>query len=190
MARRALFHVQNHEQSQAALFLGLLKRAKACFVFAATACVFALLMLAPRVALALIVPVCEHDVLSRAPAAKLETSCEGSNDAQADPGDPNAAPMCDEQGVSREAPPRILPIVDARIDAIGSAACSTEFEGPAVGPQEGKAPLPSSSVFGELASLFTLDAIAKSPLTGFSSFVPVEGRPRLGYGRGVYHPPR
>ncbi len=184
MARRAHMPATGHPP------LRLQRRIKACFVFAAAACVFALLMLAPRLALALIVPVCEHDVQSMAPAVKLETSCENAHDSQADPGDVNAAPMCGEQGVSKEAPPRILPIVDARIEALATAFCSSEFDGPACGSQDGKAPVHSGPVLAEPALPSLTDALPQTPLSGFSSFVPVEGRPRLGYGRGVFHPPR
>lgn len=167
-----------------------LPRMKAWFAFAAAACVFVWMMLAPRMAFAVIVPVCEHDVASKAPSAVLESSCD-NGEAGTDVGDPNAAPMCDERGMSREAPPRILPIADARIEAMTGAGCGFASEGPAIGPDGGKSPLSPNAAAVNVAALSPLEAIGPSPLAGLlPSFIPSFDLPRLGFGRGVYHPPR
>jgi hypothetical protein len=160
---------------------------RALFARLAGAVVFALALLIPFRASAAIVPACEVDVETRAPATPLESSCntaEGSDHVV----DSVAAPMCGDQGVSAIAPPRLLPIADARIEA--RTSCSGVETGPSCGPNTGDPPAISSSATFERAMLDTALVVPPSPFLELADSVDPSGGPRAGFGATIYHPPR
>jgi hypothetical protein len=155
------------------------------------AIVFALAMLVPFRAGAAIVPACEVDVETRSPAMPLESACDnaltmdgGSDHAV----DSVAAPMCGEQGISTIAPPRLLPVADARIDA--RTSCSTADHGPSVGPRSGDPPALSGSATLERATLDARLFVRPPPFTEMAGFPEPSGGPRAGFDIAIYHPPR
>lgn len=150
---------------------------------------FALALVAPMRARAAIVPVCEDERMTIV-APPDEPSCTVLTSVDDATGETMAAPICDPRGASAVAPPRILPITDARIDA--APGCDGGVPWPQVGPNS-RHPAPVS----ELASAppqtvlvpdFVLPAPAQ-PVASFS-FEPPPGGPRPGVEQGVYHPPR
>lgn len=160
---------------------------RALFARVVGAVVFALAMLVPFRASAAIVPACEVDVETRAPAPQLESSCDG--DSGSDHAvDSVAAPMCGEQGVSVLAPPRLLPVADARIEARHS--CSGFERGPSIGPHTGDPPSISSSATLERAVLDAGLVVPPSPLLELGGFPAPTGGPRAGFAENIYHPPR
>jgi hypothetical protein len=160
---------------------------RALFARVVGAVVFALALLIPFRASAAIVPACEVDVETRAPATPLETSCD-TTDGSDHAVDSVAAPMCGDQGISAIAPPRLLPIADARIEARPS--CSGIETGPSCGPQTGDPPAISSSATFERATLDTALVVPPPPFLELASSVEPSGGPRAGFGISIYHPPR
>jgi hypothetical protein len=163
---------------------------------------FALVTLVPALARAALVPACEHDPLTRMPVEWLrpvqqhEHEHEHESDActlraavpQEDLGDVRVAAMCDDRGASVIAPPRILPIGDARIEA---APCSVDLTGPFAGPGTPHAPsLVGGPALAEHAVLDGSGVIPEASCEVSPAFPPVAGGPRVGFGRGIDHPPR
>lgn len=147
--------------------------------------VFALAMIVPFRASAAIVPACEVDVETRAP---IESSCDsaGRDDHASDS---VAAPMCGEQGVSAIAPPRLMPVADARIEA--RSACSSFEQGPSVSPQSNDPPALTGSAMLERATLDASLVVRPAPFLDIIALpAPIGGRPLAGFGDDVYHPPR
>ncbi|UQA55133.1 hypothetical protein [Polyangium aurulentum] len=158
------------------------------------AAVFAVTWLAPRMAIAAIVPACENDAWSSAPLA--QPSGESVNDCASvagpveEEGDPQVAPMCDPRGASALAPGRVHPMTDARIEA-GGACDGGKIFGPSLVPahdDHGSASAAWAVVDpAHLDQTFELRPVYSIELPVF----PVEiGAPRAGFDRGVYHPPR
>lgn len=159
---------------------------RALFARVVGAVVFALAMLVPFRASAAIVPACEVDMESRVPATRLESSCDGEGGDHSV--DSVAAPMCGEQGVSVLAPPRLLPIADARIEA--RSACGSVELGPSIGPQTGDPPALSGSATLERAMLDTAFVVPPAPLLELAGLPEPTGGPRPGFADTIYHPPR
>jgi hypothetical protein len=155
--------------------------------------IFAVAWLAPSIASAAIVPVCDNDAWSSAPLA--EPAAETVNDCVSlaapaeEEGDPQVAPMCDSRGASALAPGRVHPMTDARIEA--SASCDGKIFGPSLVPahdDQGSA----SAAWAVIDPAHLDQTIELRP--AFSVELPVfpaeTGAPKAGFDRGVYHPPR
>jgi hypothetical protein len=173
----------------------------------------AVMMLAPAIARAALIPECEaHDQLTRMPVewvaptppppsadscdAGVGLTMEGDRPAQlvAAPhpdelGDTRLAPMCDERGACVVAPPRIHPVADDRIEA--GTRCGWDSSGPLVAP--GPRHSPDALTSPMLAQHAVLDALAMVPPAPSELAAPFprpSGGPRIGYARGIDHPPR
>jgi hypothetical protein len=164
----------------------------------------AVISFAPRAASAAILPACENHPLTQMPvewlavaaaAAQLD-ACAGSDGAadaammdDVDGGDPRVAAMCDDRGASVIAPPRVLPVVDARIDAPSS--CGAEASGPscAPAPDDGSAAL-TGFALAEQGMLSGVDLVPPAPSELGPPFSMVDGSPLPGVKRGIEHPPR
>ncbi len=182
----------------------LLQRLVSCLAFAAA-------LLAPSWARATLLPACDaHDqLLTRGPVIEwaMPTVLDGSDVCDAGSPNPSDAPtagqaaaedvgdsrvpaMCDERGASMIAPPRILPMTDARIMA--TPGCANDGGSPlASAPGSHRAPVPSASA--ALAEHAVLDARPTVPPPGSElapSFPPVLGGARSGHPRGIEYPPR
>jgi hypothetical protein len=156
---------------------------------------FAAALFAPAVARAAFLPACENHPLTMGPEARptepAPDACSPGDrleqDAVVGPGSRVAA-MCDARGASVVAPQRILPIADARIDAV--PGCGAE-PGPHVGPGPERSPLGGPVV--ALAEHAILAGFELPPPV-FSELVPpfpvVAGAARPGERRGIDHPPR
>jgi hypothetical protein len=149
----------------------------------------AFVLILPLRARAAIVPVCDDDRMTPAPA-QGEPSCAVVTSVDDVTGETSAAPICDPRGASAVAPPRILPLTDARIDAV--PGCDGDELSPSIGPGS-RSPLPA----GELASApqhaMLFPALVVPPASAtvvLSPCTPVAGGPLAGVARGVYHPPR
>lgn len=152
---------------------------------------FALAMVLPLRAGAAILPLCEDDAMSTSPLAQAEPepSCTVVTSVDEATGETSAAPICDPRGASAVAPPRLLAVSDARIDA--APGCDEGVSGPVVG-QGSRDAIPGGELGGyalyavlapapELAALWEAVLLAPTP--------PVLG-PRAGISRRVDHPPR
>lgn len=150
---------------------------------------FALALVLPLRARAAIVPVCEDDQMTIV-APPDEPSCTVLTSVDDATGETRAAPICDPRGASSVAPPRTLPITDARIDA--APGCDGGDLWPRVGPNS-RHPGPVSELSSPpqqalLVPQLVLPA-AWAPVA-LVSFLAVPGGPRSGVEQGVYHPPR
>jgi hypothetical protein len=161
-----------------------------CLAFAAT-------LLVPFAARAAFLPACESHEWSGVPSLAVLGAPEAAPDAcsavrHADDDntiDVRVAAMCDARGASMIAPPRVLPIADARIDA--APGCGFDLGGPHVGPAPDHAPVAAAA--HALAEHATLDVVAKvppAPSALLPAYPPVGGYARPGHARGVDHPPR
>lgn len=149
-----------------------------------------LVLLLPLRAHATIVPLCEDDRITLVPAPS-EPSCTVVTRVDDVTGETSAAPICDPRGATAIAPPRILPMTDARIDAVPGCD-GGELSSPRVGPRSHD-PLAA----GELGcatqpALLLPDLVVPPAYVNLApaSCTPVAGGPRLGVARGIYHPPR
>jgi hypothetical protein len=173
-----------------------------CLAFAAT-------LLVPFAARAAFVPACENHEWSvdravslsdGAPApsgvflpslAALESegACSAARDADDELGDPRVAALCDARGASMPAPPRVLPIADARIDA--EPGCGFDLSTPHVGPAPHHAPaLAAAHALAQHAILDVLAQIPPAPSALLPDYPAVEGAALPGHERGIDHPPR
>ncbi|WP_437593230.1 hypothetical protein [Sorangium sp. So ce1000] len=154
-----------------------------------TVLTFALALVFPLTARAVIVPVCEDDRMTIV-APPDEPSCTVLTSVDEATGETRDAPICDPRGASSVAPPRTLPITDARIEAAPGCAGS-EFA-PMVGPNS-RHPGPVSELSSAPQHALLLPELVLpapwAPVALFS-FIAVSGGPRPGMEQGVYHPPR
>ena len=175
----------------------LLKRLLVCFAFAAA-------FVVPAIARAAFIPECEaHDQVTRLPAewAPAIPSALPPDECPAPPsavapslgadelGDSRVPAMCDDRGASVIAPQRILPITDARIEAV--PGCGTDASAPVIGPGPKHPPLAGAAP--ALVEHASLDALSLLPATWSElapAFPPVTGGPRCGFAPGIDHPPR
>ncbi|WP_437909324.1 hypothetical protein WME95_16525 [Sorangium sp. So ce327] len=154
-----------------------------------TVLTFALALVLPLTARAAIVPVCEDDRMTIV-APPDEPSCTVLTSVDDATGETRYAPICDPRGASSVAPPRTLPITDARIDA--APGCAGSDGGPMVGPNS-RHPGPVSELSSAPQQALLLpDLVLPAPhaSVSLSSFAAVSGGPRPGVAQGVYHPPR
>jgi hypothetical protein len=158
--------------------------ARAFTARAIAAAAFALAVLLPLRASAAIVPACEPDVVTWMPVA-FETSCGSDENPIADG---IAAPICDPDGASAVAPPRLLPIPDARIEAV--PACDEASIGPMVGPRGNDHPAITSPAIIDHATLTGGLVVPPAPLLACVGAPEPAGGPRAGVAEDVYHPPR
>lgn len=162
---------------------------------------FALAICLPFQASAAILAVCDDDALTRAPAPAValppesthgpghDPSCEVLAGVDEDSGEINAAPLCDQRGVSITAPPRIYPIADARIEA--APGCGDAELSPAIGPGP-QDPSHSAQSLATPPPAVLVPELALPPPPGAEAAPPphIAGGPRRGFDRGIDHPPR
>jgi hypothetical protein len=157
----------------------LAMRALAVFAFVVT-------VLLPLRASATIIPTCENDTSTKMPVT-LEMSCEEAAEAAVAEGTP--APICDPAGASAIAPPRILPIPDARIEA--APICGEKMSvGPSIGPRTGDHPALSSPAILDQTTLLDDIMVPPAPFLESVDAPPPAGGPSAGVRDDVYHPPR
>lgn len=151
---------------------------------------FALALVLPLRAGAAIVPICEDEPMTLAPPpVPSEPACAIVTSVDEVTGETSAAPICDPRGASSIAPPRILPIADARIDA--APGCNGQDAWPSVGPSSR-----DSAPGGDLAgppqrALLSPELVVPGPAElVVLAFAAPPGGPRAGVEQGVYHPPR
>jgi hypothetical protein len=96
--------------------------------------------------------------------------------------------MSGEQGVSAIAPPRLLPIADARIEA--GPSCSSIDLGPTIGPRGTDSTLLQSPGITDQGMLGAVTLVQPPPFLEMIDVTEPTGGPRSGFGNGVYHPPR
>jgi hypothetical protein len=166
---------------------------------------FAGAFLAPMLARAALIPTCDaHDQLSRMPAPTDADAADAgppaacsfaalAAQAAADEelGDPRAAAMCDPRGASILAPQRVLPIADARLDAVPCHDGADDGSAPTIGAGSDHPPLSGPTV--ALAQHAVLDTALLIPPPGEEPappFPPAPGGPRAGFDKGIDHPPR
>ncbi|WP_437818935.1 hypothetical protein [Sorangium sp. So ce1078] len=151
---------------------------------------FALALVLPLRARAAIVPVCDDDRMTIVAPPPDEPSCTVLTSVDDATGETRAAPICDPRGASSVAPPRTLPITDARIDA--APGCEGSDPWPRVGPNS-RHPGPVSELSSSPQQALLVPELvlpaASAPVALFS-FLAVPGGPRSGVEQGVYHPPR
>lgn len=174
------------------------RSARAFLVRALSALAFVAAVVLPRWASAVILPLCEHDAMTLMPVSSLERELEGSTsispppppcDEATDGGDSSAAPICDPDGASAVAPPRLLPVADARIEAVPSCGESS-FVGPSIGPQRGDHPALTSPAVVDHAALTAALLVPPAPFVECAVFPAPTGGPRAGVANGVFRPPR
>lgn len=169
-----------------------LKRLVSWLAFVATLLVIALV---PRGADAAILPACENHPVTPMPAEWLAAlaqpdSCVAADMARDDDaGDVRVAAMCDDRGASVVAPPRLLPIADARIDAASS--CGGEIAGPSCSPAQQDSPLgPPAFALAEQGVLGGVVMVPPAPSELGPAFPMVAGAALPGVARDIEHPPR
>ncbi len=159
--------------------------------------------LAPAIARATLLPACEgHDQMTRMPAEwaaptptllQPKDACDAgapeAKPAQEDLGDTRVAAMCDERGASVIAPPRILPMTDARIEA--APGCGFDPSNPVASPGPQHGPVASASpALAEHAVLDGMPLVPPASSEPAPPFPPIAGGARTGFHRGIDHPPR
>jgi hypothetical protein len=185
------------------------QRLGVCIAFAVALVVPLLLATTARAAL---LPACEaRESITQMPAewmppaaredaAPAEDACtphEGgdvhgrSGKAEEDWGDVRVAAMCDARGASVIAPPRILPIADARIEAV--PGCTADSATSPATLRSGSRSSPVGAAAPALAEHAVLDVTDLVPPASSElgpPFPPARGGPRSGVARGIDHPPR
>jgi len=138
---------------------------------------------------AAILPVCDKgDVASVAPAPP-EPVCEVVTTVDDVTGTTKAAPICDPRGASAVAPPRVLPIADARIESAPS--CTSDDLAFAFTPSRDDAPpAPTVSPLVDPARLCEPLALPWSGYVETENFLQAVSAPRAGVRREVDRPPR
>jgi hypothetical protein len=148
----------------------------------------AFVLLFPGRARATMLPVCEADpAVSMPPAAEPTCEIVVSNDEVT--GQTTAAPICDPSGASAIAPPRILPVSDARIWGASSGCAFDEINsalGRAHDDQQGF----GTSPLGQDAVLPEVPTVLPAPFVGRLPVHPRGEEAEPGYTADVYHPPR
>lgn len=134
----------------------------------------------------MIIPTCENDALSQMPLT-LNMSCDEA--AEAALADGSAAPICDPSGASAIAPPRLLPIADARIESAPGCGDSAEA-GPMIGPHRGDHPALTSSAILDQTTLAADLFVPPAPFLESADLPAPAGGPRAGARKDIYHPPR
>jgi hypothetical protein len=153
---------------------------------AASLLLFSLLLLSPLRAMALLLPICETE----APVTRMpDPSCELVTAVDDETGKTSVAPICDPRGLSAIAPPRILPVADARIEA--SRPCGHDDGTPLLGPRPDDSGSPVAAHV-TLAATIPLEPPGSAPRAeaALIDWREPAGGPRAGVSRDVYHPPR
>ena len=155
---------------------------------------FAGALLVPLSARAAFLPACENrEVASIAlpvqdaapPSDMLASSCDGAVDHD---DDSRVPAMCDPRGASVIAPPRILPIGDARIDAVRK--CAFGSSRPVIGPSPNDSPAHDVSfAIADPAVLAIPDLVPPAPSGEAPPFPAVTGGARPGALRSIERPP-
>ncbi len=162
---------------------------------------FAGAMFAPRAAFAAFFPVCEaHDAMSIVGVGRAIASGDDRDDRDAcsdaakpptsandDLGDTSVAAMCDVRGASVVAPPRIVPIHDARIEAARS--CFTLKSAPSFNPSPDDAPASPNAVAIEPVALVSSIRVPAADFIVLAFAVHHDG-PREGFTPTLERPPR
>jgi hypothetical protein len=141
----------------------------------------------PSPALAAMLPACEVE-----PAATMvppaEPVCDVIESSDEATGETSAAPICHPDGASAIAPPRILPVSDARIDAAPSCGDDGLSQGLGQVPLQDQVSVARGA--GDVAILPQAPAVLPAQhevqLPSLATFE----RASSGFHRGIYHPPR
>lgn len=124
--------------------------------------------------------------------AEKEEACslgETTNSDLADAGNSRVAAMCSEYGASMVAPGRVLPVVDARLDA--APGCGSDVSAPVAGPGPDDVPIgPPAFALADHGVLAGGLAVPPASFTLAPPFTPLPGGPRAGVKHGIEHPPR
>jgi len=157
-------------------------------------------LLAPSVAQAAILPACESHELTPTPPEWLaptptilpdacSSTVTGDMVAE-DLGDVRVPAMCSESGASVVAPPRVLPIIDARLDAAPGCG-GGEVQSAAIGADSNDAPagpptfaLPSHALLGDGLLVLPAWSTLAPPFPADASVA------RAGVKHTIDHPPR
>ena len=150
---------------------------------------FAMGLFMPSRAGATILALCEPQAAASMTPLPGEQTCEIAFAADDDIGSTSAAPMCDLRGLSIVAPPRILPISDARAEP-GRRGCGVSAAAVYLSPGPRDNPLPLSAVSSEFTSLAVLAALPPPREATTLQFLSYGGAPRAGVLRDVFRPPR
>jgi hypothetical protein len=154
---------------------------------------FAWAWLAPGLARAAFVPICDAPAVASSIPLPPEPVCAIVVTAIDDStGETSVAPICDPRGASAIAPPRILPVSDARLEA--TPECGDDATATAVTSGHNESPSHATSfVIGEIGipavaqSIPRRDRLLLAELDDLHTEI---GGPRSAMGRAVYHPPR
>ncbi len=157
---------------------------------------FVAVWLFPSQSFAAILPACEADFETRTalpPDAPMESCESAANRGDGTRGDDidnsRAAPICDAQGASAVAPPRIRGIADVRFER--SRPCEAQDSArAAVQSQPNDPPVQSHEVTLERAVLPIIDVASRTAIVILlQPLAPTQG-PREGVRGDIFHPPR
>jgi hypothetical protein len=145
-------------------------------------------LLLPARARAAILPVCERDEVATVQAPPQDPVCEVVTTVDDVTGVTKAAPICDPRGASAVAPPRVLPVADARIEARPS--CSFDDLSKAFTPSRDEAPPSGAPALAlEPALLAPFGAVPWSGYVTGHDFLEPLGAARAGVRREIDRPP-
>jgi hypothetical protein len=163
------------------------RRAAAQLAFLLTlACV----LLLPVRAQAALLPTCDASELASTIVPPDEPTCTVvMRVVDQATGATTAAPICDPRGASAIAPPRILPVDDARIKAT-PAPCGEAGLAPLSGPDARSAPHAAPAALADYALETSPPLVPPAPLTGTLERIAGNVRPLHGFVRDIEHPPR
>lgn len=180
------------------MLLRNLTRALSWVAFAAMLLAVALV---PRSARAAILPACENHPVTPMPAEWLAALAQTDAPQQTDAcvtadmtrgddfGDSRVAAMCDDRGASVVAPPRLLPIADARIEA--GSSCGADLAAPACSPGHQDMPLgPPAFALAEQGVLGESILVPSAPSELGPAFPMIVDPALRGVARDIEHPPR
>ncbi|MFT3768863.1 MAG: hypothetical protein QM820_25755 [Minicystis sp.] len=155
-------------------------------------------VLVPALARAAILPACENHELTPTPPEWLAPTPTILPDAcsvteirnDEDAGDPRVAAMCSESGASVVAPPRVAPVVDARIEAV--PGCGSEVSAaPVIGPGPKDSPVgPPAFALADHAVLDEGLLVPPAASELAPPYPAAAGEARAGVRQGIDHPPR
>jgi hypothetical protein len=146
------------------------------------------LLLWEQTAHATILPACEAEPMLTPMPAAPEPTCSVVTTVDEDTGETSAAPICDPDGMSAVAPPRIYPVSDASIRD-GTPLCDDWLEQAVQSGGEER----SSDARGAWLDPYLAPEVQALRHTGGSLLnapLPSSDGARPGHIRDVYHPPR
>ncbi len=154
----------------------------------------AMALLVPARAWAALLPACENrEVATQQPrvddAERDVASLCNEGNAEDEVGDSKVPALCDPRGASIIAPPRIHPIIDARIES--GVRCGVTITTPmlSTGTDDGTSAIAQVAMPGH--AVVADEEMVPAPSYELApDFTPPDGRALAGVARSVYHPPR